>query len=194
MSDVLDKKRMDFIRPSLYNDLDDDVKNILLRYRRRFNLVVRKQQKIDNLLKQVDVEREKLREMKKDLTTDNQYIDHLRETFEFSVSLITLKGRIRKDGTRGVESYNLCVSRKGKGRYPKNISIGNKEKIKEHLFEYFKSKPKVRKEIEKEGVLDWVRINMRFGIIYDNIEKMIKKYPTDFEKQSIGRNELFPIV
>ena len=26
MSDVLDK-RMDFIRPSLYNDLDDDVKN-----------------------------------------------------------------------------------------------------------------------------------------------------------------------
>ena len=75
-----------------------------------------------------------------------------------------------------------------------NISIGNKEKIKEHLFEYFKSKPKVRKEIEKEGVLDWVRINMRFGIIYDNIEKMIKKYPTDFEKQSIGRNEIFPIV
>ena len=193
MNDVLDKRRMDFIKPSLYNDLEDDVKNILLRYRRRFNLVVRKQQKIDNLLKQVDVERKNLIEMKKDLTTDNQYIDHLRETFEFSVSLIKLKPRKKKDGSDGVISYNLCVSRKGKGRLPKNISIGNEDKIREHLFEYFKKKPKVRKDIEKEGVLDWVRINMRLGYIYDNIEKMIKKYPTDFENQSIGRNELLPI-
>ena len=184
---------MDFIRPSLYNELEDDVKDILLRYRRRFNNVVRKQQKIDNLLKQVDVEREKLKEMKKDLTTDNQYIDHLRETFEFSVSLIKLKGRVRKDGSRGVESYNLCISRKGKGRYPKNISFGSEENIKIHLMEYFKKNPKVKKEIEKEGILDWIRINMRVGIIYDIIESMILKYPTDFEKQSIGRNELFPI-
>ena len=53
---------------------------------------------------------------------------------------------------------------------------------------------RLEKRLKKEGVLDWVRINMRFGIIYDNIEKMIKKYPTDFEKQSIGRNEIFPIV
>tara|TARA_B100001121_G_scaffold302544_1_gene315255 strand:- start:9 stop:593 length:585 start_codon:yes stop_codon:yes gene_type:complete len=193
MNTNLDKRRMDFIRPNLYNKLEDDVKDVLLRYRRRFNNVVRKQQKIDNLLKQVDVEREKLREMKKDLTTDNHYIDHLRETFGFSVSLVKLKGRVRKDGSRGVESYNLCVSRKGNYKSPKNIPFGSEENIKIHLMEYFKKNPKVRKDIEKEGVLDWVRINMRVGIIYDLIESMILKYPTDFQQQSIGRNELFPI-
>ncbi len=193
MSDSIEKKRMDWVRPNVYNELDDDVKSILLRFRRRYKFIRRKQQKIDDLYKQIDIDKQKLREMKSDLTTDNQYIDHLRSTFGFSISLIKLKGRIRKDGTEGTISYNLCVSRKGKGRFPKNISIGSEKNIESHLLQFYKKQYKIIKEIQKEGVLDWVRIHMKNGYIYDTIESMIIKYPTDFEKQSIGRNELFPL-
>ena len=88
MSDSIEKKRMDWVRPNVYNELDDDVKSILLRFRRRYKFIRRKQQKIDDLYKQIDIDKQKLREMKSDLTTDNQYIDHLRSTFGFSISLI----------------------------------------------------------------------------------------------------------
>jgi len=37
MSDSIEKKRMDWVRPNVYNELDDDVKSILLRSKdRRF--------------------------------------------------------------------------------------------------------------------------------------------------------------
>ena len=49
--------------------------------------------KIDNLLKQIDKDKNILKDWKKDLTSKNHFIDHLRKTFYFTCSVVSLTPR-----------------------------------------------------------------------------------------------------
>ena len=105
MSTMTEKRRLEFITPKRYNQLDKEVKDNLLSYRRLYNRIVRKESLIDNLQKKVKDEKEKLIEMRKDLTSNNHFIDHLRDKYEFSCSIVKMKPR----GPRFRIYYNLCI-------------------------------------------------------------------------------------
>ena len=101
---MLDKRKSEFIPKSRYDKLSDVELQNLLSYRRLYNNIVRKEGKITNLERTIDREIGLLTEMKKDLTSRNEWIDHLRKRYSFSCSLVSLKPR-----KSGKVYYNLSI-------------------------------------------------------------------------------------
>ena len=194
MSKLLKKRYLDFITPKDYSKLSKPMRENLLEYRRIYNLNVRKVSKIETLENQLKSEKEKMRDLKSKLSTFSMKIETLRKDYDFQVHVIKLKGRVKKDGTRGMESYNLCVSNFNQDR-PKNISLGNYETFKKHLLEYYKKKPKIKSEINKDWV-GWLKYDSMMGETREQIKDLIlsQKYGfTGFQQTPFNRNDIFPI-
>lgn len=199
MSKMIDKRRLEFIPQSEYGKLNEEVRDKLLSYRRLYSKIVRKEGKINNLKRTIDKEKLKLKEMKKDLTSQNEWIDHLRKKYSFSCSLVSLKPR-----KSGKVYYNLSISRGGITK-PKNVSLGSEEIITNQLKEYYKGRSKKLKELKedwKQFVKDetnfrFLKIKDKFqfvdGEIYIRILRMIIKNPLGFSEEMISRDTLFPL-
>ena len=193
MSKLLKKRYLDWITPKDYSKLSDKMRENLLKYRRVYNLNVRKQSKIENLVKQLKSEKEKMIDLKSDLSYFNTFIETLRKDYDFQIHIIKLKGRFKKDGTRGIESYNFCVSNFNQDR-PKNISLGNYETFKKHLLDYYRRKPKVKSEINKDW-LDWLKTDCVIGETRVRIKDMILSQRhgfRGFRETTYSRNDIFP--
>ncbi|MBC8304390.1 MAG: hypothetical protein H8E55_52590 [Pelagibacterales bacterium] len=199
MSKMIEKRRLEFIPQSEYGRLNEEVRDKLLSYRRLYSKIVRKEGKINNLKRTIDKEKLKLKEMKKDLTSQNEWIDHLRKKYSFSCSLVSLKPR-----KSGKVYYNLSISRGGITK-PKNVSLGSEEIITNQLKEYYKGRSKKLKELKedwKQFVKDetnfrFLKIKDKFqfvdGEIYIRILRMIIKNPLGFSEEMISRDTLFPL-
>ena len=131
-------------------------------------------------------ENELMSEMKKDLTSRNEWIDHLRKRYSFSCSLVSLKPR-----KSGKVYYNLSISRGGITK-PKNVSLGSEVIITNHLKEYYKSKRKKLKEL-KDDWKQFVWDETNKWEIYDKILDMILDNPLGFNEEMISRETLFPL-
>ena len=190
MSKTTEKRRLEFIEENVYDELDKEMKDELLSYRRLYNRIVKKEGMVDNLQKKIKVEKDKLMDMRIELTEKNGVVDTLRKEYSFSISLIDQKPR----GKNRIVYYNLCVSRNGLST--KNISLGNRDTIKEQLLEHQKSNPTECDLIKRdwEGWL-WSDIMDKKGMknTYHKIRKMIKKNPIGFYDEKINRDTLFPI-
>ena len=194
MSKLLKKRYLDFITPKDYSKLSDEMRENLLKYRRIYNLNIRKQSKIQNLENQLKSEKEKMKDLKSDLSYFNTFIETLRKDYDFQVHIIKLKGRMKKDKTRGMESYNLCVSNFNQDT-PKNISLGNYETFKKHLLEFYKRKPKIKSEVNKDWV-GWLKYDSMMGETRERIKDMIlsqKHGFQGFKETRFNRNDIFPI-
>ena len=186
MSKMIEGRKLDFIPPSRYDKLDKDVREKLLDYRRLFSKVVRKERKIDNLLKQIDKDKDILKDWKKDLTSKNHFIDHLRKTFNFTCSVVSLTPR-----PSGKVYHNLTISRRRER--PKNCSLGSDDVMLKHLLEYYKGNSKVRKEIKDDGWKVWLKVETNSGKTYLRILDMIMDNPLGFKDETLNRNVLFPL-
>jgi len=194
MSKLLKKRYLDFITPKDYSKLSDEMRENLLKYRRIYNLNIRKQSKIQTLENQLKSEKEKMKDLKSDLSYFNTFIETLRKDYDFQVHIIKLKGRMKKDKTRGMESYNLCVSNFNQDT-PKNISLGNYETFKKHLLEFYKRKPKIKSEVNKDWV-GWLKYDSMMGETRERIKDMIlsqKHGFQGFKETPFNRNDIFPI-
>ena len=194
MSKLLKKRYLDFITPKDYSKLSDEMRENLLKYRRIYNLNIRKQSKIQNLENQLKSEKEKMKDLKSDLSYFITFIETLRKDYDFQVHIIKLKGRMKKDKTRGMESYNLCVSNFNQDT-PKNISLGNYETFKKHLLEFYKRKPKIKSEVNKDWV-GWLKYDSMMGETRERIKDMIlsqKHGFQGFKETPFNRNDIFPI-
>ena len=91
MSKLLKKRYLDWITPKDYSKLSDVMRENLLKYRRVYNLNVRKQSKIENLVKQLKSEKEKMKDLKSDLSYFNTFIETLRkDSLEEKISFIEI--------------------------------------------------------------------------------------------------------
>ena len=55
-----EKRRLEFIQENVYDELDKEVRDELLSFRRLYNMIVKKEGLVDNLQKKIRVEKEKL--------------------------------------------------------------------------------------------------------------------------------------
>ena len=190
MSKTTEKRRLEFIEENVYDELDKDVKDELLSFRRLYNRIVKKEGMVDNLQMKIKVEKDKLMDMREELTERNGVVDTLRKEYSFSISLIDQPPR----GKNKIVYYNLSVSRTGCPT--KNISLGRRKQIKEQLLEHYKSNPTECDLIKRdwEGWL-WGDIMNKKGMknTYHKIRKMIKKNPLGFNNEKINRDTLYPI-
>ena len=186
MSKMIEKRRMDFLPKDRYDRLDKDVRDKLLSYRRLYHRIVKKDGMIKRLKQKLKDENKKLVEMKKDLTSRNEWIDHLRKYYSFTCSVVSLKPR-----KSGKVYYNLSISRGGISR-PKNVGLGSEEIITNHLKEYYKGRRKKLKELKS----DWKQFvwdESNKWEIYEKILDMILDNPLGFGEEWISRDTLFPL-
>ena len=186
MSKMIEKRRMEFLPKEKYDKLDKKVRDKLLSYQRLYTTIVRKDGMIKRLKQRIKDENELMSEMKKDLTSRNEWIDHLRKRYSFSCSLVSLKPR-----KSGKVYYNLSISRGGITK-PKNVSLGSEVIITNHLKEYYKSKRKKLKEL-KDDWKQFVWDETNKWEIYDKILDMILDNPLGFNEEMISRETLFPL-
>ena len=183
---MIEKRRMEFLPKEKYDKLDKKVRDKLLSYQRLYTTIVKKDGMIKRLKQRIKDENELLVEMKKDLTSRNEWIDHLRKRYSFSCSLVSLKPR-----KSGKVYYNLSISRGGVTK-PKNVSLGSEIIITNHLKEYYKGKRKKLKELK----VDWKQFvwdETNKWEIYDKILDMIMDNPLGFNEEWINRDTLFPL-
>ena len=107
MSNILEKRKLDWVGDKRYNLLSKDEIKTLHSYRTTYTLCKKRINKIDRAQRQLDIDKEGLKELKKDLNGMVENIDYLRDKLEFSCYVVPLK---RKSGK---VYYNLSVSRIG---------------------------------------------------------------------------------
>jgi hypothetical protein len=55
-----EKRRLEFIEENVYDELDKEVRDELLSFRRLYNMIVKKEGLVDNLQKKIRLEKDKL--------------------------------------------------------------------------------------------------------------------------------------
>jgi hypothetical protein len=183
---MIEKRRMDFLPKDRYDRLEKDVRDKLLSYQRLYTKIVKKDGMIKRLKQRIKDENKLLVEMKKDLTSRNEWIDHLRKYYSFSCSLVSLKPR-----KSGKVYYNLSISRGGITK-PKNVSLGSEEILTNHLKEYYKGRRNKLKEL-KDDWKQFVWEETNSWEIYEKILDMILDNPLGFNEIPISRDTLFPL-
>ena len=191
MSNMLEKRKLDWVGDKRYNLLSKDEIKKLLSYRTTYTLCKKRINKIDRAQRQLDIDKEGLIELKKDLTTRSSFIDYLRTKLEFSCYVVPLK----RD--TGKVYYNLSVSRKGTSS-PKSIPLGLYDEIQKHLIEYYVDNPIILRKVKKDWI-SWMKMECKRPkkgeerIIYELIADIIIRDPLNFRKHLINRHTLFPL-
>ena len=186
MSKMIEKRRMDFLPKDRYDRLEKDVRDKLLSYQRLYTKIVKKDGMIKRLKQRIKDENKLMVEMKKDLTSRNEWIDHLRKYYSFSCSVVSLSPR-----KSGKVYYNLSISRGGITK-PKNVSLGSEEILTNHLKEYYKGRRNKLKEL-KDDWKQFVWEETNSWEIYEKILDMILDNPLGFNEIPISRDTLFPL-
>ena len=192
MSNMLEKRKLDWVGDKKYNLLSKDEIKTLLSYRTTYTLCKRRINKINRVQRQLDIDKEELKVWMRDLTGMIENIDYLRDKLEFSCYVVPLE---RKSGK---VYYNLSVSRKG-GESPKSIPLGIYDDVRKHLIEYYIDNPIILRKIKKDWI-SWSKMeckrptrNGEERIIYELIADIIISDPLNFKRHLINRHILFPL-
>ena len=192
MSNMIKKRKLDWIDDKRYNLLSKDEVKKLHSYRNQFRLCKKRIDKINKAQRKLDIDKEELKVWMSDLTGMIQNIDYLRDKLEFSCYVVPLK---RKSGK---VYYNLSVSRIGISS-PRSIPLGLDDEIQKHLIEYYIDNPIILRKVKKNWI-SWMKMECkrptRTGeerIIYEMITDVIISDPLNFRKHLINRHTLFPL-
>jgi len=192
MSNMIKKRKLDWIDDKRYNLLSKNETKKLHSYRNQWRLCKKRIDKINKAQRKLDIDKEELKDWMLDLTGMVENIDYLRDKLEFSCYVVPLK---RKSGK---VYYNLSVSRKGRGS-PKSITLGIYDDVRSHLIECYIDNPIILRKVKKDWI-SWMKMeckrptrNGEERIIYELIADVIISDPLNFRKHLINRHTLFPL-
>ena len=192
MSNMLKKRRLDWIDDKRYSLLSKDEVKKLHSYQSQFTKCKNRYDMIKRRERRLDLLKGELKDWMGDLTGMLEFIDYLRDKLEFSCYVVPLK---RKTGK---VYYNLSVSRKGTS-IPKSIPLGIYDEIQKHLIEYYVDNPIILRKVKKDWI-SWAKMeckrptrNGEERIIYELIADIIIRDPLNFKRQLINRHILFPL-
>lgn len=192
MSNMLKKRRLDWIDDKRYNLLSKDEVKKLHSYQSQFTKCKNRYDMIKRMERRLDLLKGELKDWMGDLTGMLVFIDYLRDKLEFSCYVVPLK----RD--TGKVYYNLSVSRKGTSS-PKSIPLGLYDEIQKHLIEYYVDNPIILRKVKKDWI-SWAKMeckrptrNGEERIIYEMIADIIIRDPLNFKRQLINRHILFPL-
>ena len=182
----IDERRFDFIPRKKWNTLSKDDRDGLRRYRTYFSHYNKTQNRIDELKKELDSEKNKFKKYVGILQRLNYDLDHIRNDYNFSWSVSKLKNK--KD------YYNFNISRKGHPN--KSGTLGSSTLIKNQLKQHYKRKKIKLEELDRIGWKLFIQKEMSDSSgksrVYNLILDLIEKDKT-LRSFSINRNFLYPI-
>ena len=166
-----------------YERLNDDDRNQLNRYRRRYSDILKREAKIKRALKLIEEDKAELREWNEQLTYLKGNVDHLRSDYMFTLSVVNYK-------KRDIRYYNLTLKRQGKSS--KSIYLGREETIREHLSKYFNNDKYLNSKTDWVGDLK-VSGQMDDGELRINILNLILDDPYEFDAKKVTLNDVLPL-
>ena len=190
---LLKRKRLEYIPSLKWGQLTDAQRNKILKYqnywqecKRREDRIIRAQNKLDELKKEMKV-------MMNHLADRTFLISSIEEFLDIKIYLVPIKRN------SVVRYYNLSVSLKG-NLVPKSFSLGKSENVKEHLLNYFKLQPKVSKQIKRDWI-SWMKIEIKTPnnkheerLVYNQLLKLVIKEQDNFKNIEGSINTIFPIL
>ena len=171
------ERRFDFIDEKKWNKLSKDQFKLLMSYKGIYSSLLKSERKVEKLKEGISVENKKILDYHRRLTEKNHHIDHLRETYNFGISVVKVGGKY----------FNMSINRRG--RTPKNISLGKEDVMIDHLLKYYKGRRSKLKEIRS----DWKGFLKSDQELYDRILDMILEGNVKFQNTTINRHSLFPL-
>lgn len=180
------KDKFEFLPKEVYENLKERDREKLLKFNRDRYQLERKENKVRGMEIELQKEKDLIKEKREDLINLHNQISHLRSDFYFTCSVVSYK-------TKYNQYYNLLISRSGLPN--KSVSLGNEDKIKDHLLKSYKGTKKIS-DIKK----DWktfLKVESNVGDVYKRIMTILMKNPQGFNEQKGGitltKNDILPI-
>ena len=170
-------RRFDFIDQKLWDNLSKRDREVLNSYRGTYGNLRKCENKIEKYEQKISDLKDQINSYHQTLSDKNHLIDHLRNTFCFTISIVVSNKHY----------FNISISRTGNS--PKSGSLGREEVIVNHLLKYYKGRRSKLKEIKS----DWKGFLCSDKELYDRIQLMIIKNPDKFYNTTINRDVLFPL-
>ena len=181
--------RFDFIPQEKWKRLSKDELSHLRSYRSVYRHLKKTLEEIDKCKDRIKVLNDRVGGYYPKLMKINKDIDHLRETYDFSVSIVVGRNYKRSDG-KVSKYYNICISRRNLPT--KNSTIGTKDKIIDHLNSYYKGNDRVLNMIKKDW-LKFLKNECKIGDGYYKILDQILESPQTFHGSKLSLETIFPL-
>ena len=132
--------RFEFIPEDKWGRLSNEERSVLRKYRTHYRWVKEWNNLIDQKDKEIDQLKKKVDRKLYDMNILNEEIDHIRDTYDFSVSFICHNKYKNKKGILN-KYYSVCLTFRGGEKKTRLIVLGSEDKIKKHMLECFKKNP-----------------------------------------------------
>ena len=199
---IKQKPRFDFIPEDKWKKLSKDESSLLRKYRSHYRWtkdwseqIDQKKSEIDQLNKKID---RKLFEMNK----LNDDIDHLRDTYDLTISFVKQNSYKNKKGK--VSNYwSVCVTFRGQEKKTRLFPLGSEDKIKEHMLSYFKSNPFFKKSYDKfktrltkkfkEFMVEECKMGEIYEVCFDKCLENPKGFREGGDNTKLTLSDFYPI-
>ena len=202
---VREKPQFELIPEEKWVKLSKKDRDVLRKYRSHYRWVKDWGEQIDQKKKEIKRLQDRINRKLYDMNKLNTDIDHIRDTYEFSMSFIT---RNRWTNSKGetIRYWGVCVTfRTGEGKKTRMFDLGNRKKITDHMLSYFKSNPFMNKNFDnwkkkistKKKFFDFMVKECKEGEIYHICLDKCLENPKGFREGSddtkLTLSDFYPI-
>ena len=132
--------RFEFIPETKWKKLSKEERSLLGSFKSHYRWLTKYQDEVVDLKNQISKLDQKIDRKLYDMNKLNDDLDHLRETYDFSISFVKQNTYTNKKGiTTNYWSVNLTF--RGTNKTTRFFPLGSEDKIREHMLKFFKSNP-----------------------------------------------------
>ena len=205
---VKQKPRFEFIQEDKWKKLSKEERSILGSYKRTYGWLKKREGELDDLKKEMNnkitKKKNEIEQYKFKLSKLNSDIDHLRSTYNFSITFYSYNKHKNKKTGKVTKYYMINCSFRDNSKTKVNFPLGNEDKITDHIIEHYRqTQRKSYFEMYEERIRkDWFDFVVREcknknGMISSKIWDLVLKDPIKFKNGSmnvkVDLNYLFPI-
>jgi len=174
---IKQKPRFDFIPKEKWNKLSKDESSLLRKYRSHYRWIKDWSEQVDQKKSEIDELKKKMDRKLYNMNRLNEDIDHLRDTYDLTISFVKQNSYKNKKG-KVTNYWSVCITFRGQDKKTRLFPLGNEKKIREHMLSYFKSNPFFKNSYDKFKT----RITKKFKDFMVEECKMGEIYEICFDK------------
>ena len=192
-SQIRHNPRFEFIPTDKWKKLTDEERSTLGSYKRTWGWLKKREKELEELetllTKKIKSKKLQINKYKNKLNQLNDSIDHLRSTYNFTISFYNYNTYKRKDGVVN-KFYMISCGFSDHNKTKVNFPCGNEDRIKNHLIEYYRqTQKKSYFEMYEERInQDWIEFIKKEcsrdnGVIKSKLWDLCLEDPSTFKKK-----------
>tara|TARA_Y100001973_G_C5179644_1_gene324047 strand:- start:912 stop:1574 length:663 start_codon:yes stop_codon:yes gene_type:complete len=191
-SSVKQNPRFEFIPDEKWKKLTKEERSVLGSYKRTYGWMKKKEGELEDLKvemnKKITKKKNEIDRYKFKLSELNSDIDHLRSTYNFTITFYNYN---RTKNSKGVVTkyYMLSIGFRDNNKTKVNLPLGSKKKITDHILEHYRqTQRKTYFEMYEERLKDdWLKFidrecKNKNGVIGSKVWDLVLEDPVKFKK------------